>query len=112
MSQQRPTILEALVAGGRCTLARDDSVPDPESFADTVASLEATLSLALRVGELSPGTDTRALAILGAATVAGLKLARWELGPGADILAPYEIFARGALSAVARRQCQPAAWAS
>ncbi|MGH2632183.1 MAG: hypothetical protein ACRDG3_02130, partial [Tepidiformaceae bacterium] len=81
-------------------------------FANTVGSLEATLSLAVRVGELSSGTDTRALAILGAATIAGLELARWELGPGTDVLAPYEIFARSALSVGARSQLQPAAWAS
>lgn len=100
MHHRQSKIIEALVAGGRCTLTYGEPAPQPESFAATVDALEETIALAVHMGELPSDTDTRALAILGAATVAGLELARWELGPGADVLAPYEIFARAAVAAV------------
>jgi hypothetical protein len=107
MSYQRTTIIETLVAGGRCSLARGGTPSTPEPFADSVAALEAAIGLAVRAGELPPETDARSLAVLCAATVAGLELARWELGPGTDVLLPYDIFARGLLSAAARRRLQP-----
>jgi hypothetical protein len=114
MNCQRPTIIETLVAGGRCTLGRAGTEAEPESFADTVAAMETAIGLAVRVGELPAETDCRAVAILGAATIAGLEMARWELGPDTDVLAAYEIFARGALSAVSNNdgRSEFAAWAS
>jgi len=114
MTRRSSTIIEALINVGRCLLSGQQSAPEPEPFADTVAALEAAIALAIRVGELPPATDAHSLAVLGAATVAGLELARWELGPGTDVLAPYDIFARCALSAAAQRgELQVAtAWAS
>lgn len=114
MTYHSHTIIEALIDGGRCALAQDEFAPEPQPFSDTVAALEAAIALAVRAGELPPATDARALALLGAATVAGLELARWELGPGTDVLTAYDIFARCALSSPSLRDelRVATAWAS